>query len=84
MWCREDILIACVDGVTDFDNVIEVVYPKTEIQQCIIHQIRNTIVFYKDIKVLVADWKRFYAAADGKTALYELEAFGKKWTGKNP
>ena len=37
----EDILIACVDGLTGFDNAIEAVYPKTEIQQCIIHQIRN-------------------------------------------
>ena len=38
----EDILIACVDGLTGFDNAIEAVYPKAEIQQCIIHQIRNT------------------------------------------
>ena len=46
----EDILIACVDGLTGFTNAIEAVYPKTEIQQCIIHQIRNTTKFvsYKD------------------------------------
>lgn len=48
----EDILIACVDGLTGFTNAIEAVYPNTEIQQCIIHQIRNTTKFvsYKDIK----------------------------------
>ena len=57
----EDILIACVDGLTGFDNAIEAVYPKTEIQQCIIHQIRNTT---QDIKALMADLKRVYAAVD--------------------
>ena len=82
----EDILIACVDGLTGFDNAIEAVYPKTEIQQCIIHQIRNTTRFvsYKDIKVLMADLKRVYAAVDEETALYELESFGEKWNGKYP
>lgn len=82
----EDILIACVDGLTGFDNAIEAVYPKTEIQQCIIHQIRNTTRFvsYKDIKALMADLKRVYAAVDEETALYELEAFGEKWNAKYP
>ena len=82
----EDILIACVDGLTGFDNAIEAVYPKTEIQQCIIHQIRNTTRFvsYKDIKALMADLKRVYAAVDEETALYELESFGEKWNGKYP
>ena len=82
----EDILIACVDGLTGFDNAIEAVYPKTEIQQCIIHQIRNTTRFvsYKDIKALMADLKRVYAAVDEETALYELEAFGEKWNSKYP
>ena len=41
----EDILIACVDGLTGFTNAIEAVYPRTEVQQCIIHQIRNTTRF---------------------------------------
>lgn len=82
----EDILIACVDGLTGFDNAIEAVYPKTEIQQCIIHQIRNTTRFvsYKDIKALMADLKCVYAAVDEETALYELEAFGEKWNAKYP
>lgn len=82
----EDILIACVDGLTGFDNAIEAVYPKTEIQQCIIHQIRNTTRFvsYKDIKALMADLKRVYAAIDEETGLYELESFGEKWNAKYP
>ena len=82
----EDILIACVDGLTGFDNAIEAVYPKTEIQQCIIHQIRNSTkyVSYKDIKALMADLKRVYAAVDEETALYELEVFEEKWGSKYP
>ena len=48
----EDILIACIDGLSGFPQAIEAVYPQTEIQQCIIHQIRNTTRFvsYKEIK----------------------------------
>lgn len=82
----EDILIACVDGLTGFTSAIEAVFPKTEIQQCIIHQIRNTTKFvsYKDIKALIADLKNIYAAIDEQTALYELDAFDEKWGSKYP
>lgn len=82
----KDILIACVDGLTGFSNAIEAVFPKTEIQQCIIHQIRNTTRFvsYKDIKALMADLKRVYAAIDEQTALSELDSFAEKWDGKYP
>lgn len=82
----EDILIACVDGLTGFTNAIEAVFPKTEIQQCVIHQIRNTTRFvsYKDIKFLMADLKKVYAAIDEQTALYELDSFDDKWGSKYP
>lgn len=82
----EDILIACVDGLTGFPAAIEAVYPKTEIQQCIIHQIRNTTRFvsYKDIKALMADLKKVYAAVDEQTALSELDNFDDKWGDKYP
>ena len=82
----QDILIACVDGLTGFPTAIEAVYPKTEIQQCIIHQIRNTTRFvsYKDIKALMADLKKVYAAIDEQTALSELETFDEKWGNKYP
>jgi transposase-like protein len=82
----QDILIACVDGLTGFPTAIEAVYPKTEIQQCIIHQIRNTTRFvsYKDIKALMADLKKVYAAIDEQTALSELENFDEKWGTKYP
>ena len=81
-----DILIACVDGLTGFTNAIEAVFPQTEIQQCIIHQIRNTTRFvsYKDIKALMADLKRVYGAVDEPTALYELDGLQEKWQSKYP
>ena len=82
----EDILIACVDGLNGFPEAISAVYPKTEVQQCIIHQIRNSTkyVSYKDIKALMADLKKVYAAVDEETALYELEQFATKWDSKYP
>ena len=82
----EDILIACVDGLNGFPQAIEAVYPKTEIQQCIIHQIRNSTKFvsYKDIKKLMADLKLVYAAPTEEIALNELELFKDKWDSKYP
>ena len=60
----EDIFIACTDNLTGFSAAIEAVFPKTEIQNCIIHQLRNSskYVSYKDIKALMADLKAVYAA----------------------
>ena len=82
----EDILIACVDGLSGFPQAIEAVYPQTEIQQCIIHQIRSSTKFvsYKDIKKLMADLKLVYAAPTEETALNELELFKDKWDARYP
>lgn len=82
----EDILIACVDGLTGFPQAIEAVFPKTEVQHCIIHQIRNSTRFvsYKDIKPLMVDLKRVYTAPTEETALSALEDFGQKWDSKYP
>ncbi len=81
-----DILIACVDGLTGFSNAIEAVYPKAEIQQCVIHQIRNTtrFVYYKDMKELMEDLKSVYGASDEQSALSNLERFDEKWSKKYP
>ena len=67
----EDIFIACTDNLTGFSAAIEAVFPKTEIQNCIVHQIRNSTryVSYKDLKALVADLKAVYAAVDENAAL---------------
>lgn len=82
----KDILIACVDGLSGFPQAIGAVYIQTEIQQCIIHQIRNLTKFvsYKDIKKLMADSKRVYAAPIEEIALNELEVFKGKWDAKYP
>lgn len=82
----EDILITCVDGLSGFPQAIEAVFPKAEIQQCVIHQIRNSTksVSYKDIKPLMVDLKRVYAAPTEEMALNELELFKDKWGRKYP
>ena len=82
----EDILIACIDGLSGFPQAIEAVYPQTEIQQCIIHQIRNTTRFvsYKEIKPRMADLKKMYAAPTEETTLSEWDSFDEKWSGKYP
>jgi len=82
----QDILIACVDGLSGFPQAIEAVYPETEIQQCIIHQIRNSTKFvsYKDIKKLMADLKQVYAAPTEEAARNNLELFKDKWNSKYP
>ena len=82
----EDILITCVDGLTGFPQAIEAVFPQTEIQQCIIHQLRNTTryVSYKDNRKVMADLKAVYAAPTEEIALENLEDFGEKWNSKYP
>lgn len=81
-----DILIACIDGLSGFPQAIEAVFPNTEVQHCVIHQIRNSTRFvsYKDIKVLMADLKRVYAAPTEEVALSALEEFENKWASKYP
>lgn len=82
----EDILIACTDNLTGFSQAIEAVFPKTDIQNCIIHQLRNSskYVSYKDIKALMADLKKVYTAVDEDAALNALDAFTEIWDSKYP
>lgn len=82
----EDILIACTDNLTGFSQAIEAVFPKTDIQNCIIHQLRNSskYVSYKDIKALMADLKKVYTAVDEDAALNALDAFAEIWDSKYP
>ncbi|MGO5076193.1 IS256 family transposase, partial [Clostridium sporogenes] len=79
-----DILIACVDGLNGFTEAIKAIYPHTEIQRCIIHQIRNSskYVSYKDLKEFNADLKLVYTATTEEAALAELERFEQKWGDK--
>jgi len=82
----KDILIAYVDGLKGFPEAIESIYPDTEVQLCIIHQIRNSMKYVasKNQKAFMADLKCVYKAATlnaAETALDELEA---KWGDKYP
>lgn len=82
----KDILIACVDGLKGFPEAIETIYPNTEIQLCIIHQIRNSMKYVasKNQKAFMADLKTVYKAATknaAETALNELDA---KWGKQYP
>jgi len=82
----EDILIASVDGLSGFIEAINTAYPKTEVQRCIIHQIRNSTkyVSYKDIKAFTADLKPIYKASDENMGLMALDEFEAKWGKKYP
>ena len=81
-----DILIACHDNLTGLTAAIETVFPKTEQQLCIIHQLRNSTkyVSYKDIKLVMAGLKSVYTAASTDEAEYKLEEFREKWDRKYP
>ena len=74
------------DNLTGFAAAIEAVFPKAEIQNCIIHQLRNSskYVSYKDLKALMADLKAVYAAVDEPTALDALDTFAERWDKKYP
>lgn len=82
----EDILIVSTDNLSGFSQAIESVYPKTEIQKCVIHQIRNSTKFvsYRDIKELMKDLKTVYKASTEELALSNLDIFEKKWSKKYP
>ena len=80
----KDILIACIDGLNGFKEAIKAVYPNTEVQRCIIHQIRNSSRYlsYKDIKEFNADLKLVYTAVNEDAALQALSSLEEKWGDK--
>lgn len=80
----KDILIASVDGLPGFSEAIESVFPKTEVQQCVIHQIRNSTRFvsWKDRKPFCASMKEIYTAANEEAGLNALDRFEEQWDGK--
>ncbi len=82
----EDILIASIDGLKGFPEAIAQVYPKTEIQLCIVHQIRNSLkyVVSKDQKAFMADLKLVYRATSKDLAEHRLLELDEKWGKKYP
>lgn len=82
----QDILIACKDGLSGFSEAINSAFPKTEIQLCVIHQIRNSMkyVSYKEMKQVMVDLKKIYQALTLDEAEYAFEEFKEKWGKKHP
>ena len=82
----KDIFIACVDGLKGFPEAIRAVFPKTEIQLCIVHMIRHSLKFvsYKDRKQITGDLKEVYHSSTVEAAEHALEAFSSKWDSRYP
>lgn len=81
--CRglNDILIACVDGLKGFPEAIASAYPKTEVQLCVVHQIRNSIKYVGSLnqKEFMRDLKLVYQAPNEEVALQNLSLLDEKW-----
>jgi putative transposase len=82
----QDCLIACVDGLKGFEQALQAVFPRTCLQLCIVHQIRNSLryVNYKHRKEVAADLRQVYSAPTLSAAEQELEAFARKWDALYP
>ena len=82
----EDILIACIDNLKGFDEAIRTIYPNTEVQTCVVHQIRNSLKYVasKDQKIFMAELKPVYRADNEAQALDELAKLKEKWVKKYP
>lgn len=82
----KDILIACIDNLGGFEEAINGIFPKTEVQSCIVHQMRNTIKYVasKDTKEVVKDAKKIYRASNKESGEQYLDDFEKKWGKKYP
>ncbi|OCG74165.1 transposase, partial [Gilliamella sp. Nev6-6] len=81
-----DILIACVDGLVGFPKAINTIYPQTEVQLCVIHQIRHSIKYVasKHHKAFMSDLKLVYKAVSREAAIDALDELEKKWGDKYP
>lgn len=82
----KDVLIACTDNLKGFPEAIEAIFPRTDVQGCIVHQIRNTLrhVGYKEVAAVLADLKTIYKAKDEQAALEALDLFAAKWEQRYP
>ena len=81
-----DILIACVDGLKGFPEAIEAIFPDTEVQLCVVHQIRNSLKYVGSMnqKEFMVDLKRVYKASNKDLAAVELDNLEDKWNDKYP
>lgn len=77
----QDIFIACIDNLRGFAEAIEDVYPRTDVQLCLVHQMRNSMKYMseKDIKPMVRDLKKVYSALNEELAAHYLSEAREKW-----
>lgn len=82
----KDMLIACIDNLNGFEQAINAIFPKTEVQSCVVHQIRNSLKYVasKDQKEFLSELKPVYKAATKELAQLNLEKLGEKWRKKYP
>lgn len=82
----EDLFIACVDGLKGFPEAIETVYPQAQVQQCIVHMVRQSLnyVNWKERKEVAADLRLIYTSATREQAEMRLEEFAAKWDSQYP
>jgi transposase-like protein len=82
----QDILIACMDGLSGVPDAVRAVFPETRIQKGIVHRARNSpkFVSYKDLKAVCADLKGIYPAPSEAAGRAALEAFGETWQATYP
>jgi putative transposase len=82
----KDVFIACIDNLNGFADAIEDFFPKTQVQLCIVHQMRNSAkyVTFKDLRAVMNDLKLVYRASDELQGWQYLEAAELKWSKKYP
>lgn len=82
----KDILIASIDNLKGFKEAIETIFPHTEVQVCIVHQIRNSLRYipYKDSREFMIDLRKVYQADDKKQAEFHLHRLEEQWAKKYP
>ena len=82
----KDIFIGCVDGIKGFPEAMEVVFPATQVQLCLVHMVRHSLSYvgWKERKAVAADLKAIYRAATVAEAEQALAAFAVKWDRKYP
>jgi putative transposase len=80
----QDILVACVDGLKGFPDAIGAAYPKTTVQLCIVHMVRNSLAYvnWKERKKVAQDLRAIYRAATAEQAEQHLAEFEERWDGK--
>jgi putative transposase len=82
----QDIFIACIDGLTGFKDAIQAVFPRAQIQRCIIHQVRQSLTYvsWKDRKAFVADLRTIYQAPTREVAETRLLELSERWSATYP